>query len=291
MRASDSAQMNSSPPTRTISSYGRRLDRSARTTRAQNIPSGVSVRVVDRLQAVDVHVGDNEPTIAASGSTDLPLELGQAWSAAPRAGQGIGGVRTALQRRHGSVTSGRFPVTSRLPAVVGCLCTMERGPLSIGLSLLTITGRPQDDLLTGWRRLPAIVGEQLAQFDVTLRRLLVPRGGRGIPCFGGEVPGAGGCIAADRRFVPCTRCAEPLAGGVQPGPGGPGAGQIAVLVTSLTGACRQVSVAGGLVGVCRQLVAVGGDLVTVGAALVTIRARLFAVSLGLLVVSPRLLDL
>ena len=184
-----------------------------------------------------------------------------------------------------------------MPPVVGCLRTMERGLVSIGLSLLPITRRPQDDLLAGWGRFTALASNRLAEPGVPLGRLPVALGRRHVPCFGREVSSASRCVTVDRRVVSFTRRVEPLAGGVLAGPGRPRAGQVAVVVISQTGARAQVAVAGGLIGVCRQLVTVGGDLVAVGAALVTIRARLFAVglglftvSLGLLVVGTRLLD-
>ncbi len=174
-------------------------------------------------------------------------------------------------------------------AVIGCLRAMDRGLVSIGLSLLPITRRPQDDLLAGWGRLAAVAGSQPAEPRVPLGRLAVALGRCDVPCFGREVSSKSRCVAVDRRVVSFARRVEPLAGGVLAGSGRPRAGQVAVVVISQTGARVQVAVAGGLIGVCRQLVAVGGDLVTVGAALVTIRARLFAVSLGLFTVSVGLL--
>jgi hypothetical protein len=165
---------------------------------------------------------------------------------------------------------------------------MGRGTLPIGLSALTITGRPQDDLLTGWGR-PA--GEQPVELGVALGRLSVTRVRRDIPRFGGEVTDAGGRIAVHRRVVSLTGRLVSFAGGVQPGPGRPGTSLAVFVVLALRAACLQVPVAGGLIGVRRQLVAVGGDLFAVGAALVTIRARLLAVGLCLLVVSPGLVDL
>ena len=164
---------------------------------------------------------------------------------------------------------------------------MERGLVSIGLSLLPITRRPQDDLLAGWGRLAAVAGSQPAEPRVPIGRVAVTLGRCDVPCFGREVSSKSRCVTVDRRVVSFARCVEPLAGGVLAGPGRPRTGQVAVVVISQAGA--RVAVAGGLIGVCRQLVAIGGDLVTVGAALVTIRARLFAVSLGLFAVSVGLL--
>ena len=88
------------------------------------------------------------------------------------------------------------------------------------------------------RRRPA---DQPAELGVALGRLLVARGRRGIPCFGREITGVGGRIAVERRVVSLTGGAEPFAGGVQPGPGGPRASQLAVVMSSADGAAGHQS--------------------------------------------------
>jgi hypothetical protein len=83
------------------------------------VAGGVPVEVVDRLQAHDVDVGDDEPAIEPASPVDLVVELIQARAACARPGQRIGFRDPQLVHERLAVGLGLRPVARGALAVVG----------------------------------------------------------------------------------------------------------------------------------------------------------------------------
>jgi hypothetical protein len=75
--------------------------------------------VIGRLQAVDIDVYGDQPSIATIGPLDLLLYVHESWGPPTRAGQRVDFVGLMLRRGLGAVLGGQHPVPGSQRAVAG----------------------------------------------------------------------------------------------------------------------------------------------------------------------------
>jgi hypothetical protein len=85
----------------------------------QQVSGVMTIGVVGRLEAVDIHVGGDQPPAASFRPVDLAPNISQSRSAPPRAGHGVDLIRLALCGRVSAILSGKPAVPSRSLAVAG----------------------------------------------------------------------------------------------------------------------------------------------------------------------------
>src|SRR5215210_1307699 len=128
-----------------------RTDRADRALQ-QPVARGVPMEVVDRLQADDVDIGDDEPAGEPASAIDLVIEVGKPRAARARPGQRVGLRDQQLVHERFAVGLGLRPVAGGLLAVPGRLLTVRGGPrpglgcrCAVGLGTPAVLRRPQQD--------------------------------------------------------------------------------------------------------------------------------------------------
>jgi len=129
----------------------------------QLVAGGVALRVVGRLERVDVDEGEDESSIRAADPVDLELEIENAAIASKRSGQAVNARMPAvvlglapIASRPLTITRCLGPVVGCLLAVAGCLLALVRREASA--RPFTFVGRA----VAGFRRPVASLGRAVA---------------------------------------------------------------------------------------------------------------------------------
>jgi hypothetical protein len=240
------------------------------------VAGGVTVHIVDSLQADDVDIGNRERCARSASTIDLAVKFDQSWPAQARASEVVDLSYSQLLDQRVTVCAGLRPVLGGLVTISGCLFAVCRRADSTRCRGAAISGcilavpRRAESVLRVCRRLPAVRLTSLArrQFAITTR---------------------GGLIALQRRQIAVVRrliaSGSPLETGM--------CGLLAPLGTAipnLVGGIVQLRVAAMFeFAIAGCLIALGRGLIALGRGLIGVGRRLIAVSRGLIGLSARLL--
>ena len=97
--------------------------------------------VVRRFQTIDIHVHDDQASIAATRSGDLMFKLFQSRPALPRSGERVDSGGVARSGRQSAGTGRQFAIGRGLAAILHRLDPVCGRPLAVGLCALPIAVR------------------------------------------------------------------------------------------------------------------------------------------------------
>jgi hypothetical protein len=192
----------------------------------QRVTGGVSLGVVDRLEADDIDIGNRQRDVHPAGPLDLVVEVRETRRASAGTGQCIHlGDRQLAQQG--------FPVLL-------CFASIARRLLAIPRRLSPIRRGPGPSLGV-----------------VAAPRVTIQNGGGTIAGLRREIASMGGGVTGGGRLAP-------LAVGLTPLMGAAVASVARSIMDFRISSIGEIAIAGQLVAVGGNLVAVGGDLVDIG---------------------------
>jgi hypothetical protein len=254
-------------------------------TLQQRIAGGMTVRVVDSLQADYVDIGSDEQARRSAGTIHFVLKVGQARPSRARSGQRVRVSDRQLVQQRVAVCLGLQAVTGSLLAITGRLLAIHRGSSSSLSPRGAVSGGTpaalrgaQYDLRAGHR------APILRPGGVTRRQLAITQLGGVIALHRSPIASAGDFITSSSRLHTPQGASMALHGAAIAKP----ARQVMHVGVP---ALHEVAIAGRLIAVTGCLIAIGRCLISVGRRLIAVRPRLVGVRESHVAVSARLIVL
>jgi hypothetical protein len=246
------------------------------------VAGGMTVHIVDSLQADDVDIGKHERSARSASTIDLVVKFDQSWPAQARPSELVDLSHGQLLDQRVTVCAGLCPVLGGLVAISGCLfavcrradSTLCRGAAVSGC-ILAVPRRAQS-VLRICRRLPAV------------RRTSLTRRQFAIATRGGLIALQRCQIAVVRRLIASGSPLETCMCGLLALLGTAIPNLVGGIVQLRVAAVFEFAIAGRLIALGRRLIALGRRLIALGRRLIGVGRGLIAVGRGLIAVSERL---